>query len=273
MFNTFRNNTFRKRFLTALLLMPLVLLALLFAHRFVLVAMLLVVLAVGAWEWFALIPLVKKSYQVLYGALLILGIGACVVWFSVWLIAGLVAWMAIIFAVLTYPRSVVVWGRPVVVGFMGVLLLPLSGCVLAAIYQHVYGIGLIIYVLGLVIAADSGAYFAGNLWGKHALIPKVSSGKTIEGSLGGLVLPMMVAWMGALVWSPTSWTAWFGLAFITTVMSMFGDLFISMLKRRSHVKDTGSLLPGHGGVLDRIDSLLAALPCFYFGLYYLPLGL
>jgi len=273
MFDAFKNNTFRKRFLTALILMPLVLLALLYAHPFVLVAMVLAVLAVGAWEWFALIPLVKKSHQALYGALLILGLVACVVWFPVWLVTSLVAWLAIILAILTYPRSEAVWGRPVVVGFAGVLLLPLSGCVLAAIYEHVYGIGLIIYVLGLVIAADSGAYFAGNLWGKHALIPKVSSGKTIEGSLGGLVLPMMVAWMGALIWSPASWFAWFGLALVTTVMSMFGDLFISMLKRRSHVKDTGSLLPGHGGVLDRIDSLLAALPCFYIGLYYLPIGL
>lgn len=266
-------NTLRKRFITALILMPLVLLALLFAHPLLLAIMVLAVLAVGAWEWFALIPLVKTWHQVLYGVLLILCLGACLVWFPLWIMSSLVLWLAIILAVLTYPRSEVVWGRPVVVGFLGALLLPLSGCVLAALYENVYGIGLIIYVLGLVIAADSGAYFAGNLWGKHALIPKVSSGKTIEGSLGGLVLPMLVAWGGALVWSPVSWGAWFGLALATTVMSMFGDLFISMLKRRSHVKDTGSLLPGHGGVLDRIDSLLAALPCFYIGLYYLPLGL
>ncbi len=264
--------TFRQRFVTAFILMSLVLLALLYAHPLVLVAMVLVVLTIGGWEWFALIPLVNHVHRALYGALLIVSLGACLLLFPVWIMISLVAWCAIILAVLTYPRSEAVWGRPVVVGLMGVLLLPLSGCVLAAIHQYVFGIGLIIYVLGLVIAADSGAYLAGNLWGKHALIPKVSSGKTIEGSLGGLLLPMLVAWVGALVWSPVSWLAWFGLAFITTVMSMFGDLFMSMLKRRSHVKDTGSLLPGHGGVLDRIDSLLAALPCFYLGLYYLPLG-
>lgn len=265
-------NTLKARFLTALILMPLVLLSIIYAHPFVLVGMLLAVLAVAACEWFTLIPLTKKIHQMLYGVLLILGLGGCVIGFPLWIIISLVVWLAIILAVLTYPRSEAVWGRPVVVGFLGVLLLPLSGCVLAAMYEHVYGVGLIIYVLGLVIAADSGAYFAGNLWGRHALIPKVSSGKTIEGSLGGFVLPMVVAWVGALVWSPVSWFAWFGLAFVTTVMSMFGDLFMSMLKRRSHVKDTGSLLPGHGGVLDRIDSLLAALPCFYVGLYYLPIG-
>jgi len=265
-------NTFRKRFLTALILMPVVLFVLLYAPPSVLAVLALGVLAVGAWEWLALIPLTKKYHQLLYGVFLVVGFGACFALFPMWLMASLVAWLAIILAVVTYPRSEVVWGWPVVVGLSGVLLLPLAGCILMLIYQHPYGIGLIIYLLALVIAADSGAYFAGNLWGKHALIPSVSSGKTIEGSLGGLLLPMGVAWIGALIWSPTSWLAWFGLAFVTTVMSMFGDLFMSMLKRRCHVKDTGSLLPGHGGVLDRIDSLLAALPWFFIGLYYLPLG-
>ena len=264
--------TLRKRFLTALVLIPLVLLALLYAHPLILATMVLGVLAVGAWEWFALIPLSNKVHQLLYTVLLVLGLGACCVFFPVWLIVNLVLWVAIIFAVVTYPRSEAIWGWSVVVGLAGVLMLPLAGCILALIYQHPHGIGLIIYLLALVIAADSGAYFAGNLWGEHALIPKVSSGKTIEGSLGGLLLPMGVAWLGALVWSPASWLAWFGLALLTTVMSMFGDLFISMLKRRSHVKDTGSLLPGHGGVLDRIDSLLAALPWFFMGLYYFPVG-
>ncbi|MDF1826837.1 MAG: phosphatidate cytidylyltransferase [Legionellaceae bacterium] len=266
-------NSLKKRVATALILIPLVVLALLYAHPLILAAMVLFVLAVGAWEWFALIPINKTWQKVVYGVLLILSLGACVVWFSVWIILSLVAWLAIILAILTYPRSEAIWGRPGVVGFLGLLLLPLAGCVLAALYENLYGVGLIVYVLGLVIAADSGAYFAGNLWGKHKLIPKVSAGKTIEGSIGGLLLPMLVAWAGALIWSPMSWFAWFGLALATTVMSMFGDLFISMLKRRSHVKDTGSLLPGHGGVLDRIDSLLAALPCFYIGFYYLPLGL
>lgn len=266
-------STLKKRFATALILIPLVLLALFYAHPFVLAAMVLSVLAVGAREWCALIPMKKTWQMVLYGVLLILSLGACVVWFSVWIMISLVVWGVMIVAILTYPRSETVWGRPVIVGLLGLILLPLSGCILAALYENLYGIGLIVYVLGLVIAADSGAYFAGNLWGKHKLIPEVSSGKTIEGSIGGLLLPMLVAWAGALVWSPMSWLAWFGLAFVTTVMSMFGDLLISMLKRRSHVKDTGSLLPGHGGVLDRIDSLLAALPCFYIGFYYLPLGL
>jgi len=264
--------TLRKRFLTALVLMPLVLFALLYAHPLILAAMALFVLTLGAWEWFALIPLTNKWYQALYGVLLILGLVGCCVFFPAWLITNLVVWVAIVLAVVTYPRSEAIWGWSVVVGIAGILMLPLAGCILALIYQHPHGIGLIIYLLGLVIAADSGAYFAGNLWGKHALIPKVSSGKTIEGSLGGLLLPMVVAWLGALVWSPASWFAWFGLALLTVVMSMFGDLFISMLKRRSHVKDTGSLLPGHGGVLDRIDSLLAALPWFFMGLYYLPVG-
>ena len=266
-------NTFKTRLLTALILVPAVLLSILYAHPLGLAMLAFGVLAIGAWEWFALIPLSNKRHQIVYGVVLFLSIWLCSALFSVWVMLSLVAWVAMIVAVVTYPRSEATWGRPFMVGLSGVLLLPLAGCVLVAMYQHPHGKGLIIYLLTLVVAADSGAYFAGNLWGKHALIPKVSSGKTIEGSLGGLLLPMAVAWVGALIWLPTSLLAWFGLAFVTTVVSMFGDLFISMLKRRSHVKDTGSLLPGHGGVLDRIDSLLAALPWFYVGLVYLPLGL
>jgi phosphatidate cytidylyltransferase len=111
-----------------------------------------------------------------------------------------------------------------------------------------------------------GAYLVGKKWGKHKLIPQVSPGKSWEGALGGFILSMLIGALGYSYFHPVDMMAWFILAALTVTASMFGDLFISILKRRSHLKDTGALIPGHGGILDRLDSLLAGLPLFYFGI-------
>ena len=263
----------KKRLITAVILVPLVLFAILYAHPSVLVGLVTFVLGLAAYEWLGLIPLKKVRHQAIFFGLLALCTLLCFMWFSVWLSAGLLLWILVIFAVLTYPASERVWGSSWMVAFLGCVFLPLMGITAAGLYQQPHGAGLIIYVLALVSVSDSGAYFVGNFVGKHTLIPRVSSGKTIEGALGGLILPMGVAWIGAWIWSPDGKLLWFGLALGTVVVSIFGDLAISMLKRRRHLKDTGTLLPGHGGILDRLDSLLAALPWFYAGLYYLFPGL
>ena len=258
----------KKRLITAAILVPLVLAAILYGHPFVLIGLLLFVLALAVDEWLGLVPLKGRRYQIMAWGVLAAGILLCVIWFPVWLVLGLVFWALVMLAVLSYPASQRIWGMPWLVALLGGVFLPLMGVTAAALYQQPHGPGLIIYVLALVSVSDSGAYFTGNFVGEHALIPQVSSGKTIEGALGGLLLPMGVAAVGAWIWSPDSLWLWFGLALVTVVVSMFGDLSISMLKRRCHLKDTGTLLPGHGGVLDRLDSLLAALPWFYVGLYY-----
>ena len=132
-----------------------------------------------------------------------------------------------------------------------------------ALYLMPQGKVLIVYVLLLVWSTDIGAYFAGKLYGKHKLIASVSPGKTIEGSLGGLVLAMLVSWLGYAYLAPDKMPEWFLMSFVTVLMAMLGDLSISMLKRRCAVKDTGAIFPGHGGALDRLDSLIAALPVFF----------
>jgi phosphatidate cytidylyltransferase len=260
--------TLKKRIITASVLVPLVLLALLYAHEYVLLGLLMGVLTAAEQEWENLIPLSAPRYHALFLIGFFACLFCCLVWFAVSLTVGLVLWCLVILAILTYPASQRVWGFPWVVGAVGCVFIPLAGVSAIGLYQQEHGAWLVIYVLALVVVADSGAYFVGKLWGKHPLIPRVSSGKTIEGALGGLLLPLGVAWGAGLVWSPYSWPLWFALALGTAVISMFGDLSISMLKRRCHVKDTGSLLPGHGGVLDRLDSVLAALPWFYIGFYY-----
>jgi phosphatidate cytidylyltransferase len=130
----------------------------------------------------------------------------------------------------------------------------------------------------LIWGADSGAYFAGRRWGKRKLAVQLSPGKTWEGVCGGavlallLVLPLTV-WLlsnqvtGQMLW----WPAYALLCVVTIVVSVSGDLLESVAKRRAGVKDSGQILPGHGGVLDRIDSLTAAAPCFTLGLLWLGL--
>jgi CDP-diglyceride synthetase len=121
-------------------------------------------------------------------------------------------------------------------------------------------------VLFLVWAADIGAYLVGRTWGCHKILPLVSPGKSWEGFIGGLVAVLLVAVIESIFIEPFYLSRWLLLAVITSLFSVVGDLWVSILKRHTGLKDTGFLIPGHGGILDRLDSLLAAAPIFYFGL-------
>lgn len=262
----------KKRVITAAILVPLLLFAILFAHPLVLLGLLAFILALSIYEWQALIPVITKRDMLAFWFIMAVSVGICFEYFNQWLLTVLSVWMMVIVAIVTYPHSQGIWGRRWVVTAVGCLFLPLMTITAMKLYQAPHGPGLIIYVCALVSVSDSGAYFVGRAYGQHKLIPKVSAGKTLEGALGGLLLPMLVAWAGASMGLSELSFAWFGLAFLTVLIAMFGDLSISMLKRRQHLKDTGALLPGHGGVLDRIDSIIAALPWFYFGYNTLLIG-
>jgi phosphatidate cytidylyltransferase len=126
---------------------------------------------------------------------------------------------------------------------------------------------LIIWLFVVVWSADIGAYFVGRAYGRRKLARAVSPGKTWEGAVGGLVCSVVLATglvgiVPVLRMVPLSLTGWALLAFALGAISIVGDLFESVLKRETGAKDSGALLPGHGGLLDRIDALLAALPTF-----------
>jgi phosphatidate cytidylyltransferase len=132
------------------------------------------------------------------------------------------------------------------------------------------GLTLLLMLLVLVWGADIGAYVAGKTWGRRKLLPAVSPGKTLEGAAGGLVACVLTGF-GFAVWLELSLLASVTLmllSLLTGMVSVLGDLLESMLKRERGIKDSGQLLPGHGGVLDRIDSLTAAAPVFFAGLYF-----
>lgn len=128
-----------------------------------------------------------------------------------------------------------------------------------------------LYALMLVILADSAAYFAGKSFGRRPLALKLSPKKTIEGLIGGLLVTFVFSVIGAMYFhlNVTGSVFFVFVSMVSVVISVVGDLYISMLKRERGVKDAGKLLPGHGGILDRLDGINAALPIFTFGLMLL----
>lgn len=134
-----------------------------------------------------------------------------------------------------------------------------------------YGYGFVLYVIGLVALADSGAYFVGRKLGRNKLAPSISPGKTIEGAVGGLVIAMVFSLI-VICFLPETFTGlqkcmFFIMSLIAAILSIAGDLYESLIKRHAGLKDSGNLFPGHGGVLDRIDGLIAGSTFFAFGFY------
>jgi phosphatidate cytidylyltransferase len=222
----------------------------------------------GAWEWASLARLSAASraaYVALLCVCMLLGmlviaprlvVEPAVAIATLW-------WLVALGAVLTYPRSF----APPVVAIIGfVVLLPSWGILSYLHSVEPRGRALTMTVLVIVWAADVGAYAAGRVLGRVKLAPKVSPGKTWEGVTGGVVLAAAAAYVAAqLLELPAA--SLVGLGVATALVSVVGDLTVSMFKRNVGIKDSGRLLPGHGGVMDRIDSLTAAVPVFALGLY------
>lgn len=259
------------RVLTAVILSICILAALFLlpAHGAVLVFA--VTCTAGAWEWSGFgglhSPLARGAYTLALSALMALGwlasadrgqlqlilAAACLWW------VGALAWLA-----LAPTRQ-----RPLITLGCGAIVLVPAFVALARLQVSVRpggsGAQLVLWLLLLVIAADIGAFFAGRRFGSRKLAPRVSPGKTWEGAIGGLASVALVSWIGAgRLGLPVPGTVLFGCAI--GVFSIVGDLTESMFKRAAGLKDSGAILPGHGGVLDRIDSITAAAPLYALGL-------
>lgn len=266
---------FKQRLITGLIMAPLILLSIFYSNLLVFITVATVLLIACSIEWLQLIPLTKLKSQLIFLVCLLITMTLVHFVFCYWLGLGLFVWLLILIALCTFPKSQLLWGAPITVIIFSIVLLPLFSQSLINIYQMPDGKALIVYLLFLVWGADIGGYFAGKLWGKHKLIPTVSPGKTIEGVIGGGILSAIVALLAYLYFQHNSEPMilhpiilWMTMAIAVFIMALIGDLFISMLKRRVHLKDTGHLIPGHGGILDRLDSLIAAAPAFYAALYW-----
>lgn len=227
-----------------------------------------VVMVIGAWEWAAFLgwqlPRLRAAYAALIG-LLLLAAGLLVparLPLDPVLYAALVWWLVAFGWILRYPTRVPV----LLAATAGVLVLVPAWLALGAILAVPgRGPGLLVLALAIIFAADVGAYFAGRRFGRVRLAPQVSPGKTWEGLFGGLVLATATAIAGGLLLGlPPAITGPVGLG--VGAVSVVGDLTESLLKRSIGAKDSGNLIPGHGGVLDRLDSITAALPLFALAL-------
>jgi phosphatidate cytidylyltransferase len=267
----------KQRIITALLLLAVLLPALFARQPEWFMAAALVLMCLGAWEWAQLNGISKT--QAWWFAALCLALCA-LAWLAglpyrsmptLWIAAGS-AW--VLGACLLLRRGVALWpaAPPGLRIAGGVLALALAW--LAVAQARVMGINFLLSVLVLVWAADVFAYITGRTWGKRKLAPSISPGKSWEGVWGGMtgVLVLACAW----VWSDVHWQAsvpslytrlaaqsWWLLvlaALFMAAMSVAGDLVESLVKRSAGAKDSSNLLPGHGGVLDRVDALLPTLP-------------
>lgn len=229
----------------------------------------------GAWEWARLAGIGTPAPRL--GYLAALAAAGALLWFQggaqaviALLVLAAVWWcgVGVWLALGARPRAGRASARP---GWLlaGLLLFPSLAAGLGWLAQPGdAGRWLLLYAICLVWVADIGAYFAGRAFGRRKLAPRVSGGKTWEGLCGGLVAVGVYALASgwALGISAAGLAGWTGLALAATILSVAGDLLESIVKREAGVKDSGSLLPGHGGLLDRIDSLIAAVPVLALGL-------
>ena len=265
---------FKQRVITAIALV-LGLLALLFnlnPLNFSLIVALIVLLA--GWEWGNLMGLESKRHKFSYIALLALTIATAALSLDLFgtlnislgqtlcLIAS-VLWAVVFLWIQGYPSSAILWSPRPILGLLGLALLTITWVAIALIIHQPHGPWLLLFAFAVVALADVGGYVAGNLFGKHKLAPLVSPGKTWEGFFGGILLQcILIASMASFMPEKITTVMLVALVIPVSLYSVLGDLFESMIKRHGGVKDSGNILPGHGGVLDRIDGLIAALPLF-----------
>jgi len=182
-------------------------------------------------------------------------------------VLGFFWWMGNIFLVSQYPKFINVWFHPIYLRYLYALLLFIPSLVSIILIYNSYGQFALLSLFLILWTADSGAYFVGSKMGKRKLAPRVSPGKSIEGLLGGIfsvVLLSIILLMSDLL--PFDSFLFVFISAMTGIISVFGDLFESIIKREASAKDSSNLLPGHGGFLDRLDSLFAAAPIYYLGL-------
>ena len=182
-------------------------------------------------------------------------------------VLGFFWWMGNIFLVSQYPKFINVWFHPIYLRYLYALLLFIPSLVSIILIYNSYGQFALLSLFLILWTADSGAYFVGSKMGKRKLAPRVSPGKSIEGLLGGIfsvVLLSIILLMSDLF--PFDSFLFVFISAVTGIISVFGDLFESIIKREASAKDSSNLLPGHGGFLDRLDSLFAAAPIYYLGL-------
>jgi phosphatidate cytidylyltransferase len=258
-------------FLTAIVFVPLPGLAAIFG----------IIVVLGGWEWARMAGWQSNLSRGLYAFILAATLGGLYFYCDLaaspqdnqvqpFLGLACLWWSVAMLWVKGYPASGALWGNMAMRSLMGLLIL--APAWLAAVYLLSFARGgmLMVAMILIVVTADIGAYFSGKAFGKHKLAPQVSPAKTWEGFWGGVLACLLLSLAGWYLLpvqkQHIGLISVVTVVLITGVASVVGDLTVSMVKRQSGIKDSGNILPGHGGVLDRLDSISAAAPVFALGL-------
>jgi phosphatidate cytidylyltransferase len=301
-----------QRILTALVLIPLIVVAVFYlpsnAYFSYFSVVMAVIVLLAAWEWTNLIGVDKLWMKLLFLVLLVLPMVGVTLWTQFlelmaevlewnelkeysgvidWLVfPPVLLWILIMMLIRKVPTELLAvnlkTGYKAFLGWFILLAAWMFICRLHTLYQA----GMVMYFLILIWAADISAYFVGKKFGKDKLSPDISPGKTVEGFYGALVsgavcgislnIFLKLFYGEQVAYSGLHYATAFDfilLSVLTVLTSVYGDLFFSLVKRQKGVKDSGSLLPGHGGMLDRIDSVIAAAPFFYAGVFLISKGI
>jgi phosphatidate cytidylyltransferase len=273
----------KQRLLTAAVLIPFLIFGILVFTTPYFALMFAVIILLAGWEWGGVMKISSSGKRVAYAA--VVGLSMAILWFFVsrvssdWLalpVISLFWWLLALVWVLAYPKSTSRWSSPWLIFLIGLLVLIPSWSAVVSLHQFgEQGPYLVLYLIALVSFADTGAYFGGRKWGKHKLAPRVSPGKTWEGVVSALVVTGIFSLIAANLFSfsGNQLPAFIVLSLVTVCFSILGDLTESMFKRNAGLKDSGTILPGHGGVLDRMDGVTAAAPVFVVGLWLGDFGL
>lgn len=232
----------------------------------------LFVVGLAAWEWGKLAGFNSIAAKLLYSLVVTAcAYGSHLLPTNYVIEISMAAWLLYAVFVFAYPKLTDIWSIGpyfrMVAGIVTLSSFWLSLHVSAIMHMR----SALLVLLVLVWGVDSGAYFSGRQWGKKKLLPNVSPGKTRAGFWGGMltVIPVMAISGVLMEWPLEDFLPMFLLGFVVALFAVFGDLFESMLKRQAGVKDSGNIMPGHGGLLDRIDALIAAAPVYALGVKYI----
>ncbi|HET8706390.1 MAG TPA: phosphatidate cytidylyltransferase [Pseudomonadales bacterium] len=233
-------------------------------------------LLIGAWEWSNLMsvsnPLARIAYVLVIATCMYIGFelrSLASFFVPLILVVAVIFWLAYASRwVLTYPKDII-WHQQIILAPLGIVVLVPAWLGLVDLQGRAEGPWYVLFTIAVVASADIGAFFTGRAFGKNKLAPAVSPGKSWEGFFGGLASSIVLALITASMLHLGGFRL-IGCVLLvaaTAVVSVLGDLFESMLKRQRGIKDSGWVLPGHGGVLDRLDSLSAAIPLFALGIW------
>lgn len=261
----------KQRVITALILAPLVIWGILSLPNEWFALLLSVVVLGGFWEWSAFVSS-KISRRFLY--LIVGGTMVALLYFiATPTVLSIMPWLGIAWLivasllVIRYPSISPLWRHSTILKALVGLLILLPMWTSLIELQRGVGSEFVLLLMLMIWGADSGAYFAGRQCGNRKLAPAVSPGKSWEGVVGGVITAVVVALLFTIWVEPPLGVMVFGMtALVIALISVMGDLIESLFKRITGIKDSGNILPGHGGVLDRIDSLTTAAPAFYLAL-------